>query len=363
MKHVFSLLLLLSISFLQIRAQEKDTLNLVPESEKDTLKITIHAEKDLFSSVFPLRVTFLLNLKEFMRQHKQDKIFDAELILNLTPTDSVKSKVRIQSSGTFRRSFCSFPPILLQVKGSEKHKQNLDANHTLKLINQCKSEGMYESYLLKEYLIYKMFNIISPYSYKVRLVVVTYRDAANPRKQYVKYGFLLENTRRLANRTHAKSVKEVGLTRLNVLPDDITRTALFEYMIGNSDWVASSQHNIKILDPLDANVNRRVFVPHDFDYSGFVNADYAAPNAELAQESVRDRIYLGGCVSDEDFEKIFREFEAKKDTLISTIIDFPLLDRVDKKKSEAYLNEFFDMLKNRKQMIASLRRQCVPVVR
>ncbi len=222
---------------------------------------------------------------------------------------------------------------------------------------------MYENYLLKEYLIYKMFNIISPYSYKVRLVVVTYRDITNPRKQYVKYGFLLENTRRLANRAHAKSVKEVGLTRLNVLPEDITRTALFEYMIGNSDWVASSQHNIKILDPLDANVNRRVFVPHDFDYSGFVNADYAAPNAELGQESVRDRIYLGGCVSDEDFEKIFKEFEANKDTLLRTIIDFPLLDRVDKNKSVAYLNEFFNMLKNRKQMIASLRRQCVPVVR
>lgn len=363
MKHIFSLLLLWSVPFMQTVAQEKDTMNLVPGSEQDTLKITINAEKDLFASVYPLRATFYLNLKEFLRQHKQDKIYDAELILYLTPSDSVKSKVRIQSSGTFRRSFCSFPPIILQVKGGEKRRQNPETNHTLKLINQCQSERIYESYLLKEYLIYKMFNIISPYSYKVRLVVVTYRDIADPRKQYVKYGFLLENTRRLANRTHAKVIKEVGLNKLNVLPEDITRTALFEYMIGNTDWVASSQHNIKILDPLDANVNRRVFVPHDFDYSGFVNADYAAPNAELGQESVRDRIYLGGCVRDEDFEKIFNEFEARKDTLFRTIIDFPLLDRVDKNKSVAYLNEFFKMMKNRKQMIASLRRQCVPVVR
>ena len=354
-------LILLQMSLLT--AQVRDTSSLPQAGDKDTLKIYINPEKDLFNSSDPMRVTCILSLKEFLRNNDESKSFDAQLTIYLGPGDSIAQKVKMKSTGNFRRTYCSFPPISLTVGKINEKKKNTENQHTIKLINQCQNSKLYEGYLMKEYLVYRMYNLFSPYSFKVRLLIITYRDSRNPKNHYEKYGFLIENPHKMASRNKAKLVKEQGLTRLNVLPEDITRTALFEYMVGNTDWTASAQHNIKVLDPVETNVNRRIFVPHDFDYSGFVNAVYAAPADNINQESVKQRVYLGGCVSDQVFDSIFSEFLSKKEAITRLVMDFSLLDKSERSRSMKYLDEFFLMLNNRKEFITILRRSCVPIVR
>ena len=351
------------LSWGSLVAQTVQTTGAGEPGDKDTLKIYINPEKELFNSSEPLRVTCSLNLRDFLRSTDPSKLFDARLTFYFSDADTLVQDVKMKPTGKFRRSYCSFPPIELQFSKPNEKKKNTENQHTVKIINQCQNSKLYEGYLLKEYLVYKMYNLFSAYSFKVRLLIITYQDNRKAGRQYIKYGFLLENPHKMASRNNAKLIKEQGLNRLNVLPYDITRTALFEFMVSNTDWTASAQHNIKILDPLDVNVNRRVFVPFDFDYSGFVNTVYAAPAPDIDQQSVTQRIYLGPCENDEVFDSIFNEFASKEQAIRDLVMNFQLLDKSERTRAMKYLDEFFGALQNRKQLMFVLRRSCVPVVR
>ena len=76
----------------------------------------------------------------------------------------------------------------------------------------------------------------------------------------------------MAERTHSILEKDAKYSNSNLLMDEVIRVGIFEYMIGNTDWALSVLHNIKLLELPDAH---RIYVPHDFDYSGFVGTDYA----------------------------------------------------------------------------------------
>ena len=135
--------------------------------------------------------------------------------------------------------------------------------------------------------------------------------------------------------------------------EEIIRVGIFEFMIGNTDWAASVLHNIKLLELPDAH---RIYVPHDFDYSGFVGTDYAIPDPALGIADVKQRLYMGRSESDEVFEKVLKEFESYKNDFYKLIREFDLLDKREKKQTLSYLDEFFDLLKDKPNLIISLKR-------
>ena len=92
--------------------------------------------------------------------------------------------------------------------------------------------------------------------------------------------------------------------------------AIFEYMIGNTDWSMVYQHNVEMLY-----LNSAAFaIPYDFDHSGIVNAYYAKPNPMLNIRSVRDRIYRGMCRKDPlIFEKMRQYYVSKIDDVSSVL--------------------------------------------
>ena len=63
------------------------------------------------------------------------------------------------------------------------------------------------------------------------------------------------------------------------------RHAFFQYLIGNTDFSVSFQHNGKLL------YTSKEFLPlpYDFDMSGWVNPSYATVNTTLGIKSVQDR--------------------------------------------------------------------------
>jgi len=129
-------------------------------------------------------------------------------------------------------------------------------------------------------------------------------------------------------------------------------------MIGNTDWSVLSQHNIKILRPLDEFSSEGIPVAFDFDYSGFVSTVYAAPVADLPIKSVSERYYQGNCISPEQLEPIIEEFEELKPQFLETIRSFELLPENSKKKLEFYLNGFYRSYKNQDVLISELNRTC-----
>jgi hypothetical protein len=115
--------------------------------------------------------------------------------------------------------------------------------------------------------------------------------------------------------------------------------AVFQYLIGNTDWSIQYRQNIKLINSVES--GRPVAVPYDFDHAGIVRAPYANPAPELKLASVTDRRYRGYCVEEtEVFQKTFSEFIAKKDLIYALYSDSDLLDEKYIKSTGKFLMHF-----------------------
>ena len=64
----------------------------------------------------------------------------------------------------------------------------------------CGSGSENEQLVLKEYMVYKMYNQFTERSLRVRLIKVTFKDATGKKKPYVQHAFFLEDIDEMAKR-------------------------------------------------------------------------------------------------------------------------------------------------------------------
>lgn len=74
-----------------------------------------------------------------------------------------------------------------------------------------------------------------------------------------------------------------------VEPNFYDQMCLFQFMIGNTDWYAYINHNMKVLAAKVFTVP--VLIPYDFDYSGIVHTDYATPNNNYPLQHIKERFF------------------------------------------------------------------------
>ncbi len=193
----------------------------------------------------------------------------------------------------------------------------------------------------KECLVYELYNILTDQSFGVIRASVSF---ANPGKKGLmnSFSFLIESEKDLASRLNARPVKPRIVTHRSLDTLAFDRLALFEYMIGNTDWSVRVRHNIKVLYLLPNGPT--IPVPYDFDYAGVVGTDYALPDPQLPIRSVQERYYMGACREKSDYQRVFRLFKSKKETILEHCNQFPDLPRNMKKQMTNYLGEFFQIL-------------------
>jgi len=303
-------------------------------------------------------MTLSFDIKALVKSKLNQEYFDASLTVKVNDTVSVSQPIKIKARGNFRCSFCSFPPIMLKFKNRDDEIKPL-AGKTLKLVTHCNLTPKFEEYLLKEYLAYRLFNLVASYSYKTRLATINYIDHDKPENSFTAYGILIENETMLAERNDAVIINSQKFTPKDMNAADMTRVALFNFMIGNTDWSVQCQHNIKILISSKGLTGKGIPVAYDFDYSGLVNTYYSAPYEELPIKSVTDRYYQGLCLRDEELKPILEEFGGLKEQMLGTIHDFEYLSKGAKKQVESYINGFYDMYKNQNYMISQLNSMCM----
>ncbi len=313
---------------------------------------------DFFASDELLEMTLSFDVREFLRTKSQPENLDASLTVKLSDTDSLSQQIKVKARGEMRRTYCAFPPIMLKFKGSGKDSGRICGKGNLKLVTHCNATADFKGNVLKEYLAYKMFNLVTPYSFKTRLVKITYIDINRPEKTFEAYGFLIENEEKLAERNHAVMIKVLNATQKDMSPLDMARIAVFNYMIGNTDWTVPYQHNIKIMKSLETPVEKPIPVVYDFDYSALVNAVYAIPHERLPIQDVSERYYLGICNQDEVLNTVIEEFEELKDDFMGTIRSFEYLPKNEKKFVENYLNSFYKSYNQNTYLISALNRTC-----
>jgi hypothetical protein len=136
------------------------------------------------------------------------------------------------------------------------------------------------------------------------------------------------------------------------------KIAIFQMLIGNSDWYLPMIHNFKIIKRYDTYSTYVKAVPYDFDYSGFVNTHYAMPREDLNLESITDRVYLGPCRNEEEFRLRLDEFQTYQDAFIDEVRNFKYLDRTIRRELIDYINSFFSLYR-RDVLLNRLQNECI----
>ena len=264
-----------------------------------------------FKDTGMLNVTITTNIGHIMRQKQKEgvqfpAIFSTTLPDGFTVNDSILLEVR----GHFRRDYCYLPPIRVIFKNNPYAA--LNPLGSLKLVSQCKTFSSDKQYLLKEFIVYKIYNLLTDMSFRVRLLNLNWQDTVNKAKSVSEYAFLLEDTKDLAHRNDCVELKNARLKTETTDRRQMTLVAIFEYMIGNTDWAVPVNHNTKLIIPKADASHLPYVVPYDFDYSGFVNTDYAIPDENLPIQEVRERLYRGFPRSMQELNDVIAIFNERK---------------------------------------------------
>ena len=356
--HNLPLLLIISMLCTYSYSQENAGIQDTAAHEPYKVELTSKNDFDFFASEEPLQITLCFDIREFIKTRSQPEYYDARLTVKISENDSISQNIKLKARGIMRLSYCSFPPILLKFKDSDNETERIQGKGSIKLVTHCNKSSSFEGYVFKEYLTYRLFNLVTPYSFKTRLVKINYVDINKPDNAFTAYGFLIENEDKMAERNNTVIIKNKNITQRNMNSIDMERVAVFNYMIGNTDWSVPLQHNVKILKSLEVLSDKGIPVAYDFDYSGLVNTIYSAPAEELPIKIVTERYYLGLCFGDEELKPIIEEFGGMQGQLLGTIKDFEYLSKGEKKQVETYINGFYKMYRNQNILISDLNRTC-----
>ena len=259
---------------------------------------------------------------------------------NITQTWNVKIRVR----GNRRKEYCNLPPVKIDFKKEHLKDIGLQKDHDkLKVVNDCQKGSKCDAYLLREYLAYRIFNIFTEKSFRVKLIQISYVDTKGKKDFGKNYAFIIENPREMAQRLGGK-LYEIPFFDHRYAKNEITALVdIFQYMIGNTDYRINVHHNIKMIRVSGSDLFFPI--PYDFDYSGLVNTNYSTPAKGLTTKDVRTRVFMGLCEEEEVWIEAFQIVKDHEKEIIDLINNFEHLKGNEKKYVLQYVNSFFKKIK------------------
>ena len=291
-----------------------------------------------------ISISISTDLQKLLDEKEKRKFQPATLHIekeNMSQSFEIKLKPR----GKTRKNICDFPPLKLRFSEDDLQTAKLSDYTKLKLVTHCQGD---EDLVLKELLAYKLYNILTEKSFKVQLAKISYVDESGETEPIEKYGFLIENTREMADRLNGQIVKNKTDKLKSIDAEQYRMLTLFQYMIGNTDWNLGKRHNIKMVKLADRKAP--VPVPYDFDFAGLVNAPYANPHPQLPIQKVTDRFFQwrGKCAS--GFEETLEVFKAKKEAILNYCAQFEGLEESQKTEMLEYINSFYEIIEQEDKM-------------
>jgi len=259
--------------------------------------------------------------------------------------------VKIRTRGEFRRKKCIFPPVKLKFKKKDIPNTVFDHNKKLKLVVPCRHEEAKNDNVVKEYLAYKLYEPVTPYHFKTRLVNLEWSQKASKKKSgHQLKGILLEDLDHLADRVggdaYDRNVHPMRLDTLNGI-----RNAFFQYMIGNADYSVTVGHNYKIIYQDE----KFLVIPYDFDLAGLVNADYGkssdVQNLRFMGDQPAARVYRDFPRNPALVEQVRQEYLDNKNEILKQLERTKLFfDNEDEyAEAELYIAKFFQVLEDDKK--------------
>ena len=317
------------------------------------------AAERFFAEATPIAVTIVANLGR-LRGDKEDDAPWRSATLRWDEGDGRQAELpaRLRTRGLWRLRNCHFPPLRLDLPRGAARETRFAGLDRPKIVTHCRDDDRGDEYLLRELQLYRIHRLLTPLSHRARLLRVTWVDSASGRPATTRWAILLEEPEALARRLGGHIVDSQGATADDLDPATTTIAGLFQYLAGNSDWSVSALHNMELVATANARLHP---VPYDFDFSGMVEAFYATPPPQLPIRSVRERIFRGYCVPDEEFARAFALFQERRPAIEALYADEigRLLDRRSTARALEYLDEFYrtigDPRRARREIVEACR--------
>lgn len=239
-----------------------------------------------------IQITFQTDFDELESERNNNIEEKAVLVFHSEDGKAENLSAKVRYRGVFRRQFCDFPPMRLNFSKDELESLGLNPKYDkLKLVTHCMDADEDDQVLLKEYYAYKLYNEITPNSFKVHLVKINYVNIRNSAEKLERMAFLIESTNEMAKRAGDKDIDQLNLDGADVDAESYHNTMMFNYMIGNLDWSLRKQRNVKLVQT--KGTPKLTVVPYDFDQTVLVRPSYARLNMDYGQENYEDRFCIG----------------------------------------------------------------------
>jgi hypothetical protein len=330
-----------------------------PAGNDSTRKIS---KSTLFDDQSVLRFTLTADFRQLKHDTRNDDApYRPAKISYVADGHEVVVPVKMKPRGIWRRKNCDLPPIRLNFnKDSAKH--TVFAKHSrLKLVVACKNGDDYEQYVISEFQLYRIQNLLTPLSFRARLAHVTYIDTQKGDTIQNRYAFIGEEPEDAAKRMEGSALETKGAHGDDLDPETSAMFGLFQYFIGNTDFSVSALHNVLLLRK-DSVFGVAFPVARDFDWTGAVNAKYAFPDYRLPIKNVTQRLMKGDCVTPDTFNQTFDVFRAKKGAIYALYSDSlaaafkPDVVRWTLK----FYDEFYEVINDKRRADREIIGACAP---
>jgi len=323
----------------------------------------------LFASTAPLDITLTADWAAIARDQRQSPpYYKAELTAVAAQSFDTAIPLKIRPRGKSRRikEHCAFPPLRLNFSPKQMADTVFAGQDKLKLVTHCTRLGnnsqTYSDQLHSEYLLYRIFNLVTPNSFAVRRLNITYAYPADRNKRAVTHpAFVIEHKSALADRTGTLLAEEPNfkLQSLNAYQAELG--ALFAYFAGNTDYsfTRGPQPDECCHNSIALRGSQGVLpVPYDFDSTGFVDPDYAAPAEKLRLRTVTQRLYRGFCRHQGELGKVKEAFLSAQQSIEKLIQEYPDISAKRRRKLSGYTAAFYATLSNPKSFQRRISDRC-----
>ncbi len=315
------------LTTLSISAQEKDATPLSKPSKSIF---------ELLSGQEVLQMSITTDIHSLLKMKTIDTSAQALLKLTGDHNHTMDWNIKVSLRGKHRRRICDFPPLKFKFKKSDLRAHSLMPYNKLKLVTHCSEKAETKELLLKEYLAYKIFNILTPQSFRVQLVKIKWIDSSNTYDLGEKWAFLIEDEDEVMDRLGSESYEEHGAFHEHMDIENAAILYMFQYMIGNHDWKLANGQNLSLTR--QASNKQLIGIPYDFDASVLVGAYYTRIPWKLGGPN--KRLYLGSS-NDAENKVAIKLFKSKKKEILSEIKSFDHLNRSTRLTVSKYIRSFY----------------------
>ncbi len=293
------------------------------------------------------RLTLEMDYTTLLENRKTNQYFPAMLVDAAGKTYQVEVKPR----GKYRRKVCEEPPLKVKFPKKMLRAEGLDTLNEVKIVMPCYDNPRGDELIIREYVAYRMFEHMTGASVRARLIRLTLKDTHVESKRTM-FCLLVEDEEETVVRMNGSLVEQYGIPPDSLITNQAALVAMFQYMIGNTDWDISMMRNVRLVR--SAETGKVLVVPYDFDFSGLVSAPYSSPSSDTGLRTVRDRFLMANGIPTESLRRATQMLRsAHKDFL--DICRNKYLPKDAQNEMIQYLELFFNQIEDKDSVPAVLK--------